>query len=219
MTFDIFMRWLFAWLAFGWLGWTLPGCGEPKYAGTPTKADSEVVLGGGRGIRIGADMKGNLEGFETTGADGHVTKVQKLNIEQAPSATIGAWTNPMMAYAQQQLNYAEIRKAEWAGLVAWSDSFWTGLSKETAAIAPIASQWIGAKSAVKMAEIQQGSLIQQLTGLVGGGQVTMPQIRNLDAQVAAMVEAELARRFPPVIAPPTTQPAAATGSSRVALTE
>lgn len=188
-------RWFFAVVALFWMLVGNFGCAGPQYAGVPSKANNEVTLErtscGGVKARAtaGADTKASVKGVEFSGANGTHGKVDSIDFEQQPSTTIGSWVGPMQVYDKQI-------QSTYAGITAWSDSFWTGLSKETQAIAPIATQFLGGMNAVNLAKAQRQPLVSQLAGLVGNGQVGLSQVAANDPSIAAAVESYLKSHLP-----------------------
>lgn len=166
--------------AIGMLG----GCGQPQYQLVPTKAENvievERTATGFRGrVGIAADSEGTLKGVLLKRDDLEV-KLDEGTFAAKPSATYAASAGPMMAYGQQQLNYAEIRRAEWAGF----NEFW---SNTLQAAAPIVGQYLQGRLSLRQAEMQAPNMREELIRGFAGGQIDLSKIQYLLGQMPEAV--------------------------------
>jgi hypothetical protein len=160
------------------------GCGEPRYQIIPSTADNTIrFYKGTTGLeaeaRVGADSEGLIEGLEFTRGE-TTAKLGKATFSAKPSATYTASALPMQAYAQQQLNYAEIRRAEWAGF----NEFW---SNTLQAVAPIVGQYLQGRLSLRQAEMQSPQMREELIRGFAGGQIDLPRIQHLLDQMPEAV--------------------------------
>lgn len=160
------------------------GCGEPRYQIIPSTADNTIrFYKGTTGLeaeaRVGADSEGSITGLEFSRGD-TTAKLGSATFSAKPSATYTASALPMQAYAQQQLNYAEIRRAEWAGF----NEFW---SNTLQAVAPIVGQYLQGRLSLRQAEMQAPNMREELIRGFAGGQLDLSKIQAILDQMPTSV--------------------------------
>ena len=172
----------------------MAGCG-PQYAGKPSEANNKInfskgAFGADGNLEFGADTEGTVEGLSVKTAGGGETKIDRLTMKQAPSQTIGSWVGPMQVYRDQLeatgVMYERIATANW-----------NGFAKSIEAAAPVASAYVSALGQLKLAKAQRPQLIDQLSGLVMGGQLSADGMKEIGMEdaIAEAVAAKVAARI------------------------
>ena len=181
------------------------GCGFPQYAVTPTPADNAVSLekSGGdiRGsVRIGADTNAKFTNVSFKGSNGTAFNADGIEYSSNKTNILTASAGPMSEYDKQLGSY-------YTGLTNITTANWTGFTSAISAAAPVAGSYLDGLMKVNLAKAQQPTLVQQLGGLVTGGQTSISALQHMgtDPDILAAVNRQVDLRVAELKA--STQPA------------
>lgn len=192
------------------------GCINPGYAGEKSKADNELSLGYGRGLRLGAETDATLEGFEKS-ADGKV-KIDKMVLKQSPGSTMAqGWVAAQDSFGRSIIMpNVELNRVygQNAGIVL------SGINEIAKTVMPTVDNLIAGRTSVALAKQQTKQLQSEMIAGIGGGllrpdeiaaavDVLPPEVTRQvmsDPVVVARLN-QLQAQVDALLNPSTTQPA------------